>query len=51
MLLTVSRNYLEVKSKRLVSYNSISYGDEVVPMKNRTMSSGKLLWFNEIDLS
>ena len=40
----------KVKSKHLVSYNSISYGDKVVPMKKRTTSNGKPLWFNEINL-
>ena len=40
----------KVKSKCLLSYNSISYGDVVIPIKKRTTSSGKPLWFNEINL-
>ena len=35
----------------LVSYNSIKYGDKLVTMKNKALSSSKPIWFSEINMS
>ena len=43
--------YNVTKVKRRLVYNSIKYGDKLVPIKKKTLSSGKLMWFTEIDLS
>ena len=34
-------NVTKVGKKRLLSYNSIKYGDKVVPMKKKTLSSSE----------
>ena len=46
----ISRYNVTKLGKRLVSYNFIKYGDKVVLMKKKTLSSGKPIWFNEMNL-
>ena len=41
----------KVNKNRIVTYNQVSYGDKVKPMKKISMINGKYIMWNEINLS